>query len=578
MFFHSGIKGADEDELREIASTPHAKHVYNVPNFDLIQEVQKSIITEVCSGVDDQLSSLVSGEESKSHDTIEVDYRNTYRVLFQQNLSVCFCFSVVEAPSNLQVTEIASKSMRVTWDASLGEVTGYKLTLIPMVPGMKRQELYMGATQTSINVRDLSPETEYEISLFALKGLTPSEPLTDLAKTQPVKVLTGMQVSWCSLDVDVQADVVLLVDGSYSIGLQNFAKVREFLEVLVKSFDIGPNKIQISLVQYSRDPHTEFALNTHHDINAVVKAVRTFPYRGGSTNTGKAMTYVREKIFISSRGARQNVPRVMVLITDGKSSDSFKDAATKLRNVDVEIFAVGVKDAVRSELEAIANEPADTHVYEVEDFDAFQRISKELTQSICLRIEQELLKIKKKNLLPPSNLQFSEITSRSFRATWAAPAASVLSYLVRYREAEDVTGDYISQAVPGHTTTTVLFYLTPVTTYEVNVYAEYEKGDSFALTGQETTLEVQNLRVTEETTNSFRVSWQAAPGSVLRYRLSYVPLSGVGEILEAQTLGPETTIVLQELFPITTYRVSVSPEYASGIGSESQVDGTTKEG
>lgn len=49
-----------------MASTPHNKHVYNVPNFDLIQEVQKKIITEVCSGVDDQLSSLVSGEESKS--------------------------------------------------------------------------------------------------------------------------------------------------------------------------------------------------------------------------------------------------------------------------------------------------------------------------------------------------------------------------------------------------------------------------------------------------------------------------------------------------------------------------------
>lgn len=65
-FSFSGIKGADEDELREIASTPHSKHVYNVPNFDLIQEVQKKIITEVCTGVDDQLSSLVSGEESES--------------------------------------------------------------------------------------------------------------------------------------------------------------------------------------------------------------------------------------------------------------------------------------------------------------------------------------------------------------------------------------------------------------------------------------------------------------------------------------------------------------------------------
>lgn len=197
--------------------------------------------------------------------------------------------------------------------------------------------------------------------------------------------------------MDVQADVVLLVDGSYSIGLANFAKVRAFLEYLVNSFDISPQKIQISLVQYSRDPHTEFYLNTHHNLDAVIKAVRNFPYRGGSTNTGKAMTYVREKIFVSSRGARANVPRVTVLITDGKSSDAFKDPATRLRNSDVEIFAVGVKDAVRSELEAIANPPAETHVYTVEDFDAFERISKELTQSICLRIEQELLKIKQRS-------------------------------------------------------------------------------------------------------------------------------------------------------------------------------------
>lgn len=197
--------------------------------------------------------------------------------------------------------------------------------------------------------------------------------------------------------MDVQADVVLLVDGSYSIGLANFAKVRAFLEYLVNSFDIGPEKVQISLVQYSRDPHTEFYLNTHHNLDAVIKAVRTFPYRGGSTNTGKAMTYVREKIFVPNRGARPNVPRVTILITDGKSSDAFKDPATRLRNSDVEIFAVGVKDAVRSELEAIANPPAETHVYTVEDFDAFQRISKELTQSICLRIEQELLKIKQRS-------------------------------------------------------------------------------------------------------------------------------------------------------------------------------------
>ncbi|XP_076011024.1 collagen alpha-1(XII) chain-like [Genypterus blacodes] len=467
--FVLGIKEADEEEMKQMASTPYRTHVYNVPNFDVIKQVQKELIKRVCAGVDDQMNSLVSGEE------------------------------VIEPASDLQVLEVASKSIRVTWVPSIGEVSGYKVQMLPMMAGGKRQELYVGAGHTSVVVRDLSPDTEYEISLFALKGLMPSEPVTTMQKTQPVKVSLE-----CSLGVDVQADVVLLVDGSYSIGLANFAKVRAFLEVLVNTFDIGAHKVQISLVQYSRDPYTEFHLNTHHDLSAVVKAVRTFPYRGGSTNTGRAMTYVREKIFQTNKGARTNIPRVTILITDGKSSDAFHDPATRLRDSNVEIFAVGVKDAVRSELEAIANTPAETHVYTVEDFDAFERISKELTQAICLRIEQELSNIHKKRLLPPKSLSFSEVGPRGFRATWETDATSVESYWVRFKPADDTDGHFVSLSVPGDSLTAFLPYLTPLTRYEVNVYSQYDKGDSFPLTGYETTLEGQLIERNFTTTFIFK--------------------------------------------------------------------------
>lgn len=98
---------------------------------------------------------------------------------------------VVEPASNLQVMEVASKSIRMTWDASPGEVTGYKVQLVSAVLGSKRQELYVGSTQTSVNVRGLSPDTEYEISLFALKGLTPSEPVNAVQKTEPLKISLG---------------------------------------------------------------------------------------------------------------------------------------------------------------------------------------------------------------------------------------------------------------------------------------------------------------------------------------------------------------------------------------------------
>lgn len=50
----------------------------------------------------------------------------------------------------------------------------------------------------------------------------------------------------------------------------------------------------------------------------------------------------------------------------------------------------------------------------------------------------------------------------------------------------------MSVSVPGDTLTSVLPHLTPKTPYEVNVVAQYDQGDSFPVTGQETTLEGQS--------------------------------------------------------------------------------------
>lgn len=61
-----GIKAADAKELKLIASQPSLKHVFNVANFDGIVDIQNEIILQVCSGVDEQLGELVSGEEGET--------------------------------------------------------------------------------------------------------------------------------------------------------------------------------------------------------------------------------------------------------------------------------------------------------------------------------------------------------------------------------------------------------------------------------------------------------------------------------------------------------------------------------
>lgn len=42
-----------------------------------------------------------------------------------------------------------------------------------------------------------------------------------------------------------QADIVLLVDGSWSIGRLNFKTIRAFIARMVGVFEIGPDRVQI---------------------------------------------------------------------------------------------------------------------------------------------------------------------------------------------------------------------------------------------------------------------------------------------------------------------------------------------
>lgn len=140
--------------------------MFNVANFDGIVDIQNEIILQVCSGVDEQLGELVSGEE------------------------------VVEPASNLVATQISSKSVRITWDPSTSQITGYRVQFIPMIAGGKQHVLSVGPQTTALNVKDLSPDTEYQINVYAMKGLTPSEPITIMEKNTTSQSSSGV-LTWC---------------------------------------------------------------------------------------------------------------------------------------------------------------------------------------------------------------------------------------------------------------------------------------------------------------------------------------------------------------------------------------------
>ncbi|XP_066485256.1 collagen alpha-4(VI) chain-like [Tiliqua scincoides] len=193
------------------------------------------------------------------------------------------------------------------------------------------------------------------------------------------------------------ADLVFLVDGSWSIGVKNFKSMQDFLYTLVNGLDIGEDKIRIGLIQYSDQPHNEFFLNTYDHKEDILQKIQTLHYKGGGTKTGESLMFMLENQFNEMAGSRhkEGIPQVAVVITDGQAQDNIQRPAKAVKDAGITLYAVGIKEAVLSELQEIASDPTETHVYSVADFTALQGISQNLLQVLCTTVEEATRKITK---------------------------------------------------------------------------------------------------------------------------------------------------------------------------------------
>ncbi|CAM5111759.1 unnamed protein product [Natator depressus] len=183
------------------------------------------------------------------------------------------------------------------------------------------------------------------------------------------------------------ADIVFLVDGSWSIGKENFRRMQDFLYIMVSSFDVGEDKIRIGLIQYSDAPHTEFFLSAYNCREAILEKIQALHYKGGGTKNGESLWFMLENHFEETVGSRrqEGVPQIAVVITDGQAQDNIQEP---VKDAGITLYAIGIKGASLEELQEIASDPDDKHVYEVEDFTDLRDISHNMLQVLCSTVEE----------------------------------------------------------------------------------------------------------------------------------------------------------------------------------------------
>ncbi|XP_042806609.1 collagen alpha-3(VI) chain isoform X6 [Panthera leo] len=168
--------------------------------------------------------------------------------------------------------------------------------------------------------------------------------------------LTRAQQQQAVIEVN-KRDIVFLVDGSSALGLANFNAIRDFIAKVIQRLEIGQDLIQVAVAQYADTVRPEFYFNSYPSKREVIAAVRRMkPMEGSALYTGSALDFVRNNLFTSSAGYRaaEGVPKLLVLVTGGKSLDEISQPAQELKRSSIMSFAIGNKVADQAELEEIA--------------------------------------------------------------------------------------------------------------------------------------------------------------------------------------------------------------------------------
>ena len=177
---------------------------------------------------------------------------------------------------------------------------------------------------------------------------------------------------------------MFVVDGSGSIEDQekgNFQRAKDFIIEIVKSFNIEKDATQVALVLYNSKPDVVFKFKYNFD--DIEEEIQEMDYPGGGTKTGKALDKVRNYVFKTLKKDREDLPKVVVVVTDGRSQDNVSVPAQQLRDDGATIISLGVGCCFdEDELNEMATDPDEKHVLEA-SFSELDKFKDAMKEQIC---------------------------------------------------------------------------------------------------------------------------------------------------------------------------------------------------
>ncbi|XP_063397842.1 cartilage matrix protein-like [Mytilus trossulus] len=183
-----------------------------------------------------------------------------------------------------------------------------------------------------------------------------------------------------------KGDIIFVLDSSGSVGTSNWKVMLKFVQDVINIFTIGKNDVQVGVDIYANSASTRIRLNSYQSKTQLMDAVKSISYTNGGTATNRAIHHLISSSFSSSHGSRVGVPKIGIILTDGRSNSQYSTiaAANAARRKGIELFTIGIGSSVNTiELKGVANDPDSIFYFSVHNFKALQSIESRLASETC---------------------------------------------------------------------------------------------------------------------------------------------------------------------------------------------------
>ncbi|KAF6361460.1 fibronectin 1 [Rhinolophus ferrumequinum] len=368
--------------------------------------------------------------------------------------------TVIDKPSQMQVTDVRDNSISVRWLPSSSPVTGYRVTTTPKNGLGPSKTKTAGPEQTEMTIEGLQPTVEYVVSVYAQNQNGESQPLVQTAVTTiPAPTnLKFIQVTPTSLTAQWTPPNVQLT--GYRVRVTPKEKTGPMKEI-----NLAPDSSSVVV------PGLMVATKYEVSVYALKDTLTSRPAQGVVTTL--------ENVSPPRRARVTDATETTITI-------SWRTKTETITGFQLDAMPANGQTPIQRTISPDIRSYTITGLQPGTDYKIYLYTLNDNARSSPVIIDASTA------IDAPSNLHFLATTPNSLLVSWQPPRAKITGYIIKYEKPGSPPREVVPRPRPGVTEATITG-LEPGTEYTIQVIALKNNQKSEPLIGRKKTDELPQL-------------------------------------------------------------------------------------